>query len=971
MATIELSRDQQDLIELLTGELQKQLDDSLLRSDAVSGPYLLQLAEELQHLTEAAGMIGLQGLNLAWQHVTNNLLHWSENTEQVSSDQQNLIDSWVIYSLDYLQQIIMNTLTEESIQPFSELLLSDDWVEKIPEAKQPLLIEQLLHIELHDEPIDEANQLPTKAVMEMLSLSLSDDINPELFEGLMMELPSQVNQFSACIAEFNASGNDQSLAAAQRVAHTLKGSGNVVGVTGLANFMHFSEDLLDEIARYKLPPPRPLKALLIDIADTLATLLDLLLVGESAGKQELTVMQHVLDAYHLIREQGFSAFEVGTQETNSPLTTYMADSTLTEATAELSVTPTAPAAEENTGINLQEALSSHIRVKEEVAQELLRLAGNSAITTNRLQSQVDDVKQQLNHMAYLQTKLNALTEEFGHLIEVQTLFSARSVAHGISGLDSLELDRYNELHSFFHQLQEVVTDTRDGMHQTRNQLRSLEEQAFEQQVHNRDVQTLLLGMRMIPAMNLESRFQRCVRQACRLTGKEAELIIEGGETMIDTRVLNDIVDPIMHLLRNAVGHGIETEEQRFALGKPLIGKIILRFFSQGQHIAVEIIDDGQGINYQKIKQRAENLSLAIPDHLESEALTRWLNQLIFAPGFTTSDAVDQTSGRGIGLDMVADRIGLMKGRVSVESDLGVGCRFVLRLPTMMISEHSLLIKSGSEKLAIVARGVSQLLYVTAEDIDYTDDRPRFFFKEDWIDVVPLDLLASHGEQLAGHEIRALLIVEPFAEKAMGVLIEQVLASREMVIKPLSTHTPIIAGVIGATILGDGGVAPVLDIQQLAIDFLAKGFDYQEIKRRVLNDQVDHRLERPLALVIDDSLSSRRALAQFISDSGLDVATAKDGFEAVDLLQRKRPAIIFVDMEMPRMNGLEFTAHVRADEMTRDIPVIMVTSRNTEKHRKLAQAAGVDDYLTKPFVEDELLAHLQSINSLRPKAIAAG
>jgi len=953
MANGSVTPEQQELLDMLAGELQAQLELSLKPEYSSRSPECLQeTAEVLNNFSNAADLIGLDGLAIAWRCLRENFLALTE-IAAITNEQIVLIDSWVMYFLDFLQEFSCGNITADVITPVLQFLSNNDWPVPLNNEQQKQLAQALLniHVVIAEE---EHDRLPKIATREMLSLALSDDINPELFEGLMIELPAQVTQFSNQLNDFIHTGSQSALASAQRIAHTLKGSANVVGISGLANFMHYSEDLLEEMAKHTEPLTPSLANLLIDMSDTLAAMLDNLSSPEAncvmVGDVEFSVIQQVLDAYYAIAEKGFAAYEPPTHLI--PVNPLANDISNTNVDEVVGVQPQTP--------NLHEVLSAHLRIKEDTAQDLLRLAGESAISTNRLQSQVQNVKTELQHIGQLHNKLTQLTEEFGYLIEVRELFSTRNKNKNDEGLDPLELDRYNELHSFFHQLQEFAIDTRDAIFHTQGQLRSLENLTFEQQVTNRASQHHLLEMRMIPANYFEARFQRCVRQACRLTGKQAQFVLRGGDTMIDSRVLHDVVDPLMHLLRNAVDHGVEFPQEREAEGKAREGLIELQFMRQGQTIVIRVVDDGAGLNHERIVQKAQELSLIPPTESNVEVNDLWLKQIIFAAGFSTRDHVTQTSGRGIGLDMVADRVNILKGRITVDSRPNRGCEFSIRLPMPMIAEQGLLIGSGQHRLVISSRGVEQLLFLDKSSLIQEGEQLHYYFDQEKLDVFSLAHVAQFPDVTAMKtaDAQALLVVEILPGQRVGVLVERVMTNREMVVKPLTPFTPKSAGVIGATILGDGTVAPVIDIQHLVLSRLNAGTAASTQLTDVIRNNQQALVQKPMALIVDDSLSTRRSLAQFVGDMGIDVRTAKDGFEAIDILQEQLPHIMLVDMEMPRMNGLELTAHMRANEATRNIPVIMITSRNTEKHRNLAAAAGVDAYLNKPFSEEELFNRIQ-------------
>lgn len=967
MTTGALTQDQLELLSMLSGELHALLDDSVSQADTHSA-YAMRaqhMADTLDNLANAAELLELHGLVMSWRFLRDNLSLIATAVLQPSDDQRTLMDSWVVYFLDFLQQLSESNVDQSTIDAIINFLSQSSWPLPLDVARQ-----QEIKSSLNGSTVASVDSveslLPRRVTPDMMSMVLSDDINSDLFEGLMIELPTQVAQFSEQLGHFIQSRSAHALANAQRIAHTLKGSANVVGIRGLANLTHFSEDLLEELSNTAEPLPNPLKNLLLDISDNLEAMLDQLMAGdfdaEPLNASELSVMQRVLNAYHAINEKGLSHFEENHTEIQASERLIQTSTQAFNVEQEQQATAIASEADQKIQDvpNLKETLKSQLRIKEEIAQDLLRLAGESAISTNRLQTQVKDVKSQVQHIGLLHNKLTQLAEEFGHLIEVRELFNSRSRHQGNEELDPLELDKYNELHSFFHQLQEFAIDTRDAIYQTQGQLRALEDLTFEQQVTNRSSQNHLLEMRMIPVNQFEARFQRCVRQACRLTGKQARFVLRGGDTMIDSQVLHDLVDPLMHLLRNAVDHGIESVEERELQGKSPEGVVELAFSLQGQSIDIRVIDDGAGLQRDRIVQKAHELSIEPPANSTDEMHELWLQHIIFTAGFSTRDQVSQTSGRGIGLDVVADRVSAMKGRIAVESSPHQGCNFSIRLPVPMITENGLFIASGKHQIAISSRGIEQLLFVDSTALSNQGTLLRYSFNQQEIDVYHFSQLAQLPDvvRIDTGEAHALLVVETLIGQKIGVLVDRVLASREMVVKPLTQFTPKITGVIGATVLGDGAVAPVLDVQELVLDMLRQGLDAFERINFAMNSHQHMTSEKPMALIVDDSLSTRRSLAQFIGDMGMEVRTAKDGFEAIEVLQEKTPQIMLVDMEMPRMNGLELTAHVRASETTKHIPVIMITSRNTEKHRSLASAAGVNTYLNKPYSEEELLHHIQ-------------
>jgi chemotaxis protein histidine kinase CheA/CheY-like chemotaxis protein len=437
--------------------------------------------------------------------------------------------------------------------------------------------------------------------------------------------------------------------------------------------------------------------------------------------------------------------------------------------------------------------------------------------------------------------------------------------------------------------------------------------------------------------------------------------VKGEEVLADSRVLTTLVDPIMHLLRNAVDHGLEASEQeRLSAGKPPVGRIALEFSRVGDTVVVQCRDDGRGVDYEAIAEAAVERGLAPPGAKLGMAD---LNALILTSGFSTRREVTQTSGRGVGLDVVNEQIRLLKGNLSISSQRGRGTTFTLVAPMSILSAHTLVVQVGEHRVSVISRALEQVMYLEPDRLEKRADGLvyRMQGEDEPLPVFRLDDLIFMNTRRAERHT-ALLVLRNREGRRCGVLAETIRSSEEQIIKPLSRSTYKVAGVIGATILGDGRVSPVVDLYELPGLTLADSAEegwrkrFAQRLRHLDNDLIK---ERPVALVVDDSLSARRSLAQFVGDMGMEVYTAKDGFEAIQIIQQRIPTVILVDLEMPRMNGLELTSHLRSNDETKDIPIIMITSRATEKHKSMAARVGVNTYLNKPWTDEELLTSIQS------------
>jgi chemosensory pili system protein ChpA (sensor histidine kinase/response regulator) len=473
---------------------------------------------------------------------------------------------------------------------------------------------------------------------------------------------------------------------------------------------------------------------------------------------------------------------------------------------------------------------------------------------------------------------------------------------------------------------------------------------------------------MVPVASVLSRFHRAVRQAGRILDKQVELKVKGADTLVDGNLLNDLIDPLMHVLRNAVDHGIEPPDRRRMLGKDAVGQIELSFQREGDYIVVRCRDDGGGLDLAAIRRTAVRKGL-IEDgaRLSDDELAR----LILAPGFSTREEATQISGRGIGMDVVQSRVLDLKGAVHLRTDRDRGLTVELRLPASLLSAHALLVRVRNVIVAVSTRGIEDIHYVEVGELRTVGAELTYKLGNAVHDVVRLDeLLNLPGDRRAAERTGfPLLIVRLDSGAARAVIAQEVLETRNLVVKNLGRYVPKIRGVVGAAILGDGSVASVVDLPELLRSGAQTGHEGWRGTTTGLNPAwtAQRQSAAAKAIVVDDSISARRTLAKVVRDAGFDVRAAIDGLEAVALLERMTPDIILTDMEMPRMNGLELTGHVRARAETRDIPVIMVTSRSTDKHRRQAEAAGVNVYLTKPFSEETLLKHIGLLAKRRQAA----
>ena len=904
------------------------------RSEALSS-----YAEYLERLGEASASINLTGLQQACTCVHTNLLELAIQDGPLRPEQRNAVETWPALALGYLQALGDRSRCEALTRHLQDTC----WPQPLTAADAALLTDLLLAPKLVTEEA-EAEARPQQAQPNDVSLELPADVNQDLLDGLLQELPHQAADFSAAIQRL-AAGDGQlaDVEVARRIAHTLKGAGNTVGVSGIATLTHHMEDILQALSKQGVLPNRPLADTLLNAADCLETMSEALLGMSAPPQQALAVLQAILDWANRIDRAGVPASD----EIPSPAAAQQAPASLTpvpEATPAPSPVSSAP-----------EAI---LRVSAHLVNNLLRLVGESIILTGQVQERIRKTITQTRAVAAQNRLLQNLTAELEQLADIRSVSSPLSKSIQRGDFDPLELEQYNEFNTVTHRLVEAAADAREMNRTVEDNLMLLDALLIDQARLHRDSQEAVLRTRMVPIQTIVPRLQRAVRQTCRLVDKEAELVVRGADTPMDSNVLNDMVDPLMHILRNSVDHGIEPPHQRQYLGKPQNGRIELRFMREGDTIVIHCQDDGAGLDLAAIRQTAEERGLITSDKpLEPDELAR----LILLPGFSTRSAATQTSGRGIGMDMVYTRLLEMKGSLRLQTDAGKGCLIELRLPVTLISTHALLLRMRDQIYALSDRGIEQILYSGAGQIQTLGNTTTYRLGNDIHELTSLETLLNLRQDPRHHNRSAppVLLVREEAGNLRAVLVQEVLDSRDLVVKNMGQYIPQLPGIIGATILGDGSVAPVLDLPEL-LRARTAGQRWPTMVHRPEESASIATPHRQVVLAVDDSLSARRSLAQFVRDAGFEVRTARDGLEAIEIINNKRPDLVLADLEMPRMNGLELTAHLRANQATHTLPVIMITSRSTAKHRHEAEMVGVDTYLTKPFMEDELLEQIHRL-----------
>ncbi len=615
-----------------------------------------------------------------------------------------------------------------------------------------------------------------------------------------------------------------------------------------------------------------------------------------------------------------------------------------------------------------------VRVSADLLEKLVNLAGETSIARGRVEQGVMNFQQSVEEMG---TTVQRLAEQLRRMdIELESQIRARH-SHEIEGkyeeFDPLEMDQYSALNQLSKALSESASDLVDIKSTLLDRARDAETLLLQQSRINTELQEGLMRTRMVPFSRLVPRLRRIVRQTAQEVGKLADLEVLNPEGEMDRSLLERIVAPLEHMLRNAVDHGIEEPAQRQEHGKPEEGKVVLNLSREGGEVVLTLSDDGRGIALASVRAKAVERGLMRPDEQLSDDE---LIQFIFDAGFSTAAAVTQISGRGVGMDVVQSEIKQMGGSVEIRSRPGEGTTFIIRLPFTVSVNRALMVRSGEDIYAVPLQQVEGIVRASPAELEsyYAPDAPLFEYAQVAYQLHYLGEFV-HGHRkpnLVGQQMPLpVLLVRGGDQRRIAVQVDGLMGSREVVVKSVGAQLASVAGISGATILGDGSVVIILDLQaMLRASLLTLRLRGTTAAPEVLAPaptpalpaavQESPALKMRTVMVVDDSVTVRKVTSRLLERHGYRVLLAKDGMDAIARLEDITPDIMLLDIEMPRMDGFEVAALVRHNPRLEKLPIIMITSRTGEKHRERAFAIGVDAYMGKPFVDQKLLETLQEL-----------
>ena len=647
-----------------------------------------------------------------------------------------------------------------------------------------------------------------------------------------------------------------------------------------------------------------------------------------------------------------------------------------------------PNTQQATATNLRRpAFEQTMRVPVKHLDNISNLVGELVVNRNSLEQGQEKLRQFLDNLLHQVQQLSDLGYRMHELYELSlleaSLITTRQGHQSASpsdtapsrepdaagmNFDALEMDRFTRFHTISQEMLELIVRVRESSSDIEFITDETEQVARQFQQVTTHLQEGLTRSRMVPFALIADRLPRAVRDITLKYGKQAELHIEGQETLIDKMLLEQLYDPITHLVNNAITHGIETPQERSASFKSPVGKITIRAFHQGNQTVISVADDGAGIDAERVKAKAIQKGLITPDGARTMSHLDVYN-LLFHPGFSTKDQVDDFAGRGIGMDVVRTSLSEIRGVINTDSTLGKGTTFTIRLPLTLSICKALCCLSDKARIAFPMDGVEDMMEIPTHSVRISDEGKSCIpWRDSLLPFRPLKELLTYNRQLSrgnvyggNHEDEMIsIVVLRSADTLIALEVDQVLGEQEIVIKQFEGPAPKPFGVAGVTIMGDGRIMPIADVLELIDISMGRlqreGSELWAQSAAPLLPETPKLVKtEPTVLIVDDSITVRELLSLTFNKAGYRVEQARDGQEAWDKLRDGLPCdIVFCDIEMPRMDGLELLSRMQKDPNLSQLPIAMLTSRGADRHRQMAVQLGASGYFTKPYLEEALL-----------------
>jgi chemosensory pili system protein ChpA (sensor histidine kinase/response regulator) len=861
-------------------------------------------------------------------------------------------------------------------------------------------------------------------------LPVDDNVPAEVMEFFVPEAEEHLQVVTHCLLSLETSPGPEQIHRLLRAMHTVKGSSAQVGLHRISHVAHRAEDLIGRLRDGDLQPSAEIIDICLEAVDVLKKFLYrqwtdegemqaavralFVRIGRLAPAEqeedvepapvqvetvEVTPLpapaaeeksSHLMDLE--LEDVPFAAPFAPPAETPRP--TLSAPAPAPSVVAADSKKQDSPSDEEL----LREELlkreptampqSKSVRIALERLDRMMNAVGELVINRTRMLGRVAELERLADVLNFSKGRMQDKVAEFQEKYEFSRIHTtpaqrpandpfpmrggyssySHTFDHALAEFSELEMDRYDDFNILSRSLTEISADITEVLTQLDGFVRRVDSDIDEFTKLAHRLQDEITQARMVPIGNLYTRLSRTVRDAAKAAGKKVELTLAGAETELDNNIIQQISDPLIHLVRNAVAHGLERDEERYNTGKSDHGNVAVRAYHRGNHIYIEVEDDGRGIDYEKVRKTAVENGLMSAEGVAALG-ERDLLELLFQPGFSTAPRKTELAGRGVGLDVVRSNLALLNGEIEIETIKGHGTRFTLKVPLTLIISQALFVRCGKTMFALPLAFVEEIRRLKVSEMEDVGGKLLTKVRDLVTEVVRLDV-AMGLEAIQPINGYFRMVIVNVAGRQVGLVVEDVVRKDEIVIKSLGEYLRNLKLFPGATIAPDGSLILLIDVNRLvageAIEHRplmtnataarvftpgAEGVGRGSIPREAM----DYVAPEKVVVLVDDSISVRKFVGRMLEKAGYRVRLASDGLEALEIASQTRCDLVVTDLEMPRTNGYELLAHLRQDEKTRGIPVMVVTSRAGAKHRERAMREGAVAFMTKPVQEEPFIA----------------
>jgi chemosensory pili system protein ChpA (sensor histidine kinase/response regulator) len=823
------------------------------------------------------------------------------------------------------------------------------------------------------------------------ALPLDDEVGPEILEFFQPEAEEHLQVVSDCLISLEGNNNPEEINRLFRAIHTVKGSAAQVGLKRLGAIAHRVEDLIGRLRDGEIEPSPAVVDLCLESVDVLKKTLHQQWADESEMRNAVdSLLNRIAEFAPVEIEVAADDAFVAADSFQQPL---HGNELAPPTHARKAIKPPAAPAQ----------AAKSVRIALERLDRMMNTVGELVINRTRMVGRVSELEKLVDTLSFSKERLQGKVNEFQEKYEFNRISSSRtfsswqsattpqrltSAAAGDGMFDDfseLEMDRYDDFNILSRSMAEISADVNEVLTQLEGYIGRVEGDIDEFTKLAHHLQDEFTAARMVPIGTLYSRLSRAVRDAAQSAGKLVDLNFVGNETELDNNIIQQISDPLVHLVRNSVAHGIERSDARRDAGKSDIGTVSLRAYHRGNHIYIEVEDDGGGIDYERVKHAA--IERGLVSHDTADRLTeRDLREMLFHPGFSTAHSKTELAGRGVGLDVVRANLNALNGEVEIQSTPGAGTKFTLKVPLTLIISPALFVRCGGVSFALPLAVVEEIRRIRADEIEDVGGKLLTKVRDVVTEVVRLDsyLGLPPLEAINGY---FRMVVANTGNRQIGLVVEEVLGKDEIVIKNLGEYLRRVKLFPGTTIAPDGSLILLIDLNRMvaaepnerrtlqasasAARVFAPGSE--AIARGTIPTDAIDRIEHERVIVVaDDSISVRKFVGRMLEKNGYRVKLAADGLEAAELVAQHGCHLVITDLEMPRMTGYELMVQLRQNPQTRRIPVMVVTSRAGAKHRDRAIKEGATSFLTKPVQEDQLIAAVEQLigsEATRPLTVA--